>query len=161
MPRIIYPALNYLNYQMKYSILLSLLLFSLFSFESCGKKQKAVSATVTPGILRGVWELRHINGGFRAPGDFAPGNGYVYEFSDSAFKHFEQQKVNDQGSYSIMKDTFYDRVTIMDRIMFSNHNDKQFIKIKDTRLILYYGMIAADGTEETYEKIADAPGADH
>ena len=146
---------------MKYFVLLSVAVCGFLFMESCGKKEKAPGATianVTPGVLAGRWELRHIAGGYSAggPGNFAAGNGIIYEFSDSSFRYLDKQKIVAQGGYKITQDTFYDG-TIMDRIIMDQQAGKVFIKLKDTQFILYRGIIAADGTEETFEKIADAP----
>lgn len=106
--------------------------------------------------IKGSWELRHVAGGFRAPGqspDYAPGNGDIWKFSDSTYQHYSNGQLSDEGSYTLTKDTSLATGRYMDALILSNGNWKLFFEISKNTLTLYVGIIAADGVIETYERI--------
>jgi hypothetical protein len=122
---------------------------------SCKKNHKELIS----GRLQGVWELRHVEGGFRAPGtspDYAPGNGNMWKFSDSTYQYYVNGQLSVQGSYTLTKDISPATGKNMDALILdSNNNWKLFFEISNNTLTLYRGIVAADGTIETYEKIGN------
>ncbi len=133
---------------MKKILPLVVLLF-LFIF-SCSK-------TNTPISIEGAWELRHLEGGYRAPGsptDFATGNGNIWTFTNNIYQSRINGQLSGTGSFTTTKDYSMATGRKMDAIILNgNVNDKLFFEIKNNILTMYRGIIAADGTVETYEKI--------
>lgn len=123
-------------------------LIVLFTVISCSKK-------ATGPELDGTWELRHI-AGIQVAGanpDFKAGNGNYFKFDGENFERYNDGKKTDSGSFSITPE---DNVPVNDKkanysIKFKNE-EKMYVLLSDKTLILFNGVIAADGTEFTYEK---------
>jgi hypothetical protein len=133
-----------------------LIVFALVIFTAGCKKNN--TETVSNSI-KGTWELRYVVGGYRAPGanpDYASGNGNIWEFSDSTYQYYANSQLLGQGSYSITKDTSLATGRYMDALILDNNNSaKLFFEISNNELTLYRGVIAADGTIETYRRIGN------
>ena len=133
---------------MKY-ILLSILLGTLF----IGCKKESVDQAIV-----GTWELRHFVGGYQLAGnnnpDYSPGNGNILKFSDSSYYYYSNGQLRGNGSYLLVKDTCAATGQYMDGMIFDHHSylDLSF-EIKNNILTLYRGIVAGDGTIETYERI--------
>lgn len=134
---------------MKLLIKLSFVLMLTTVFISCAKKPDATG----PG-LDGEWELRHVNGiqVANVNPNFAPGNGNILKFNNGKLEKYSNGKLVDTMSYTIQKDTMKINNTQSSyRIDYANHS-KQYFKLDSGKLVIFDGMIAADGTESTYEK---------
>ena len=133
---------------MKNIFRLSVGLIVLFTVISCSKKETGTE-------LNGTWELRHI-AGIQVAGanpDFKAGNGNYFKFDGQNFERYSDGKKTESGSFSITPEN---NVPINDKkanysIKFNNE-EKTYILLSDKALILFNGIIAADGTEFTYEK---------
>ncbi|TPD73386.1 lipocalin family protein [Flavobacterium microcysteis] len=123
-------------------------LIVLFTVISCSKKE-------TGPELNGTWELRHI-AGIQVAGanpNLKAGNGNYFKFDGQNFERYTDGKKTESGSFSITPE---DNVAINDKkanysIKFNNE-EKVYILLSDKTLVLFNGIIAADGTEFTYEK---------
>ena len=131
-----------------------IILFSLFFFFGCNKTNSSLS-------LQGTWELRHLDGGYRAPGsptDFAPGNGNIWKFTSGTYQYFSEGELSGTGEFTKTKDYAIATGRKMDAIILNGSaDDKIYFEIKDNVLTMYHGTIAADGTVATYEKIKTNP----
>lgn len=135
---------------MKNIFRVSFSLIVLFTVISCSKKEKENGTE-----LNGTWELRHI-AGIQVAGanpDFKAGNGNYFKFDGQNFERYSDGKKTESGSFSITPE---ENVPINDKkanysIKFNNE-EKTFILLSDKKLVLFNGIIAADGTEFTYEK---------
>jgi hypothetical protein len=139
---------------MKKYLMLSVSLVLFCALSSC-KKDTVSSATT----LNGSWELRYVVGIQVANADpnFKPGNGNIYTFDNGKYQIYQQSKVVDSGTYVIQKDerqinnnTSTHSVQITSKV-YSSRN--LYIKLSASTLIVFDGVIAADGIEATYEKI--------
>lgn len=133
---------------MKNIFRVSFSLIVLFTVISCSKK-------ATGPELNGTWELRHI-AGIQVAGanpDFKAGNGNYFKFDGQNFEKYNDGKKTESGSFSITPE---ENVPVNDKkanysIKFNNE-EKAYILLSDKKMILFNGIIAADGTESTYEK---------
>jgi hypothetical protein len=74
-----------------------IVLLSLFFSFGCNKTNSSLS-------IQGTWELRHLEGGFRAPGsptDFAPRNGNIPKFTSNTYQHYSEGQLS--GTVSLQK----------------------------------------------------------
>ncbi len=133
---------------MKNIFRLSLSLIVLFTVISCSKK-------TTGPDLNGTWELRHIEGIQVAGTDpnFKAGNGNYFKFDGQNFEKYNDGKKTESGSFSITPE---ENVPVNNKkanysIKFNNE-EKTYILLSDKTMVLFNGIIAADGTEFTYEK---------
>lgn len=132
---------------MKLFVKLSFVLMLTAVFVSCKKKGDEAS-------LDGEWELRHVNGiqVANVSPDFAPGNGNILKFHQGKMEKFSNGKLVDSSSYTVQKDTMkINNTQASYRIDYANHS-KQYFKLDSGKLVIFDGMIAADGTESTYER---------
>ena len=138
---------------MKY-IILSILLGTLF----IGCKKASIDHASVASSIVGTWELRHLVGGLQSPGnnpDYPPGNGNILNFSDSSYYYYYPNgQLRGNGSYSLVKDTCVATGQYMDGIIFDRQSySERCFEIKNNILTLYRGIVAADRTIETYERI--------
>jgi len=129
---------------------LILFLFSLI-FIAC-KKDAAPAPIVNEGntVLSGTWEIRHVDFGQIGPPDYPPGNGNQFTFTQSNYIYRSKGKAVDSGYYSI-KSVSADTSQLV--LNGDDQDPKNLFTIKKDTLVLYRGMIAADGDIETYVKL--------
>jgi hypothetical protein len=127
-------------------LVLSLIIIA-FCLCSCKK-----SAPVFPGLF-GKWELRNVSGGLSYRDSiYKPGNGNIFQlYSDSTYKHFSKNKLDQQSSFHIKKSIFPSGVSV-DEVMFENYLDEQMV-VTGTKMTL--GTTAADGIAQDYQKISN------
>lgn len=121
----------------------------LFTIVSCGKK------SVTDE-LNGSWELRHIEGIQVANADpvFKPGNGNLINFEGLKFERYYEGKKEEEGTFTITpEDTTINNRKANYSIIFYDDKEKTYLFLEDKKLILFNSVIAAGGTESTYEKL--------
>lgn len=126
---------------------LFLLLITIFS---CKKKDSEPS----PATLNGTWELRHVLG-IQVQGadpNYSPGNGNIFVFTNGNFKSYTNSKPLDSGTYTIQKEDLAINNNKANYSILLNNKTKFYIKIAKRTLIVFDGVIAADGYEATYEK---------
>ncbi len=153
---------------MKYSSS-TILVLSLILLGSC-KKANTENPSVQLGLkvpvdstitykttLKGDWELREIFGGLRAPNlspYFAPGNGFIWKFTDSAYQLYSNEHLVSKGNYILTKDTSIATGRLMSALILpQNFNDKIYFEFNRDTLVFYRGVIAADGTIEKYVRL--------
>lgn len=136
---------------MKKNLTLSLLsLILLITIFGCKKKDSAES----PVTLNGSWELRNVLG-LQVQGadpNYTPGNGNIFVFSEGNFKKYANGKLVDSGSYTIQKEEVKINNNASNYSMLLNNKTKLYLKIADRTLVIFDGVIAADGYEATYER---------
>jgi hypothetical protein len=133
---------------MKNILNLAATLVVLLTIMSCEKKSVLEE-------LNGSWELRHIEGIQVANVDpnFKPGNGNLLKFEGQKYERYYDGKKEESGTFTITPEN----TTINNRkanysITFNNDTEKTYLSLLNNKLILFNGVIAADGTESTYEK---------
>jgi hypothetical protein len=141
---------------MKKYLMLSVCLILLSVISSC-KKDPVPNETT----LNGSWELRHLLG-IQVPNvdpDFKPGNGNIYNFNNGKYLIYQQSKAVDSGTYVIQKEerqinknTSTHSMQVSSKV-YSSRN--LYLKLSASTLVVFDGVIAADGIEATYEKISN------
>ncbi len=114
---------------------------------SCGNK----TATAP---LEGTWEITHVAGIQVADVDpnFKKGNGNVLTFSGDHFEKFTDGTKVDSGTFSLKPESEAINNSKSNYALSLNEGEKVSVLLSDKKLILFNGVIAADGTEVTYEK---------
>ena len=141
-------------------LLFSLLLISGIDFIGCNKPdQKKNSNQNSSDSLVGSWELRVLHGGMmpspHGP-NYPPGNGDRWKFTDSLYERYENGQLVVQGKYSLTKDTCPATGTYMDAfILQQDYSYKIFFEFSNDTLVMYNGIIAADGTITKYVSLAE------
>lgn len=131
--------------------LLTLLCLLIF-ISSCKKE------TVLKNSLVGDWEYRSTYGGYTELGPYKPvlkGNGNIYRFTKTELQKISKGVVYETISYTIVKEEKQVNIdkTSYKLVTNSQSNPEIPFKISGKRLTLYYGNIALDGWETTYEKL--------
>lgn len=124
---------------------LLLLLMGIVAFEGC-KRQN----TKDKDPLIGKWELRYLDGGLIAHGAmfYPAGNGSTITFGDSIYEYHRLNRLVYHGTYTITRAYCY--ATGRDMNAFVIDNGKTFYEFSGDTLVLYMGVIAADGTITKY-----------
>ena len=127
-------------------LILSLIMVA-FCICSCKK-----SVPVTPGLF-GKWELRNVYGGLSYRDSvYKLGNGNIFQlYSDSTYKHFSKNKLDQQGSFHILKSIFPSGSST-DEIIFENYLSDQIV-VTGTKMTI--GTTASDGIAQDYQKIGN------
>lgn len=133
---------------MKNILKLTIVLTILFTFSACKKK------SIEKGI-NGTWELRHVAGGMLAGVDpnIKKGNGDIYIFNNQNFERYSNGKIIQSGTFVIStesKDINNNHAN--SAIIFSTSTEKYYTNLSGDKLIIFMGVIAADGVEVTYER---------
>lgn len=105
--------------------------------------------------LNGTWELRHIEGiqVARVDPTFKPGNGNLLKFDGQNYERYYEGKKEENGIYTITpEDTAINNRRANYSFTFNDNKEKIYVSLLNNKLIVFDGMIAADGTESTYEK---------
>jgi len=134
---------------MKKFLTLSISLLLLFCVISCKKKSAESN-------LNGSWELRRIEGIQVAGVDpnFKPGNGNKLIFTDRNFEWYDSNTLKMSGTFTIQPDVKnINNLKSNYNITLSTYPEKLYINLKGNKLVLFFGAIAADGTESHYEKL--------
>jgi hypothetical protein len=148
---------------MKFAILLSLLFCSVSCLVSCTKDADPEPVPVPyagpPLTLQNSWEFRSFVGGYRPPNqnpNLPPGNGIIWKFMDSIYERYDKGQLYRTGKYSVIKDSSRATGRLMDALIFEKNSYPKlhFEIVKDT-LIIYMGVISADGTIERYVRIGN------
>ena len=129
-----------------------LALISLFVF-SCSKSKKTPPASA-PNIV-GSWELRKVTGGMTGQLSYAPGNGNKYIFIDNNYEIYVNHNLIESGTFTKTRDHSYITNKETDAVILSTNNNKIYYEFADNNnsLILYFGIIAADGTVNKYARV--------
>lgn len=106
--------------------------------------------------LSGSWELRRIDGIQIASVDpnFKSGSGNILKFNDRNFEWYEENKLKASGTFTIQAEVKDINNTKSNySILFNTSTDKIYINLTGKKLVIFQGIIAADGTESHYEKL--------
>lgn len=125
----------------------SVIICLLMSAAGCKKKSAETN-------LNGTWELRHING-IHVAGvspDFPAGNGNLLEFNGQEYKRYIDGKVVSSGSFSLKKEAEVAVNNTKANYSILFNNEKLLVNLSAKKLVVFDGVIAADGTESTYVK---------
>lgn len=134
---------------MKTALKIFSLLMVIFIASGC---KKAISEE----NISGTWEFRGSIGGMlpNANPKAAPGNGNILKFEGNNYQFITDGKVNRIGTYTIFKETKdINNSTANGYLMFDERNEKIYISLNKRKLVIFYGSIAADGVEVTYERL--------
>jgi len=126
----------------------------------CGCKKDNGQSSVDSDLI-GSWELRKSEGSITK--NFSPGNGSIYQFTDTAYSTFSNKVLIKKGHYTVIEDTTASsQVGLVispgqytNRIIFDNDtlSNKIFFQISANKLSLLSGFFPLDGGSiETYEK---------
>lgn len=147
---------------MKGILKLSFALLLLISVIGCKKKNEEVSAD----SLHGSWVLKSVAGGQTAavPG-YKPNNAQVLTFYGGKFQRDENGKEVENSTYIIRPENkqFNDKTANYsirfnaDEKSFLNTQDRIYLSLSGNKMILFIGVIAADGVEMTYERQKGTP----
>ena len=133
---------------------LILLILATVTFASC-KKDKNNNKT-EDGNPVGTWELRHVNNDMGIS-DYKPGNGKLLQFSQTNMKSYADGKLIFDHQYKITKKDPI-KINNTDEVSYQLIWDSDsasinpYFKIANGKLTIYSGILATDGSEETYEK---------
>jgi hypothetical protein len=136
--------------------LFTLMLISVATLSLSCKKEK--ETTITPKDLLGSWEMRSFVGGYQdvsvPPMTYPPGNGNILRFTETNYEKLSKGRPSVTGTYELKLEKFQ-AGKLMSRIIYDGKTDdtEQFVEIVDGKLKVYFGIIAADGTESLYQKI--------
>ena len=149
---------------MKKVIAFVFLTFSILGYTSCKKQAdsfKQENSLPADSTLQGDWELRTLIG-CQVPGCnpiFQPGNGQIWKFSDSTFKFYVNHTLVDSGVLIQGTDSCLATNRVMNYFARKNDNnyyyylDKLFFAFTNNQLVIYRGVVAADGTIEKYSRL--------
>lgn len=132
---------------MKRTLQLSLCLFLLITALSCKKKSAESN-------LNGTWELRGLIGSqtVNSEPDLRPGNGTLLKFNGQNFEKYATGKLIETGTFTLQpENTTVNNTTANYSILMSTHA-KQYLYLSGKTLIVFDGVVAADGTQSTYVK---------
>jgi hypothetical protein len=121
---------------------------------SC-KKDNTAGNTIN---ITGSWEYRGTSCYCTPPTDtnaYKPGNGNIYNFGASTYKHYVKHVLQKSGTYKIFKEKVASASEPFNRIIFDNDysTDAKYIRLNDNKFSIG-GEIgsAADAPEDHYEK---------
>jgi len=106
--------------------------------------------------ISGRWEFRGTVGGFIPiiNQKNKPGNGNILKFEGNNYEFITDGKVTKSGTYTIMKESkAINNTSANAYLIFDGNKEKTYINLSRKKLILFFGIIAADGVETTYERL--------
>ena len=144
----------------QYILLFSIFLIGAFVLIGCNKaEQKIKGKQDNSGSIIGQWELRVLHGGMvvnPSGPNYPPGNGDMWKFTDSLYERYTNRGLAASGKYSLTKDTCPATGRYMDAfILQQDFPYKIFFEFSNDSLVMYNGIIAADGTITKYVRVQD------
>jgi hypothetical protein len=133
---------------MKNVLKLALGLLLVLSVLSC-KKEVSVSN------LNGTWELRYLVGGqiATASPNYEPGNGNRIIFKQQKFERYDDGRLVESGTFTLTPEKAKVNNEVANFSLITDNNLKQYIKLSPKDLVIFTGVVAADGTEAHYVKL--------
>ena len=125
----------------------SIIICLLLSAVGCKKKSAETN-------LNGTWELTYI-GGVQVAGvnpNFEAGKGNLLKFSGQNYEKYMEGKLVSSGTFSIKKEPEIPINNTKANYSILFNNDKLLVNLSAKKLVIFDGVIAADGTESTYKK---------
>lgn len=138
--------------KLKFCLLAGIILIALFSCKKDDDQKQN-------GPLTGTWELRSVYGGYSATGggNFEPGNGSIWQFSDNNYWYYSEGVTIDSGSYKQTSGINPQTNINTNALVFKNDTGwNVYYQITGDTLTLYSGVVAADGTVSKYVRV-DTP----
>lgn len=124
---------------------------------ACTKNNTIVSNKINgPQTLPGIWELRSIYGGNNPnnPGNFEPGNGNLWSFTNNAYRIYNEGVIADSGTYVLSSGLNPQTGTQSDALLLDSFiSYPLYFDIANDTLTFYNGIVAADGTINKYVRI--------
>ena len=84
-------------------------------------------------------------------GNFSPGNGNIVKFTDTNYEKIRNGQIIDQGTYTLSSGNNPQTESMMNRINYHG-GYYEYYEIVNRQLILYSGVVAADGTISRYAR---------
>jgi hypothetical protein len=133
---------------MKNLVKLALILLLTFVALSC-KKESSISN------LNGTWELRSVVGGQLAGASpiIAAKNGNQFKFNQQNYERYVDGKLIESGTFTLKAVKVKINNDEANFSMLTNTNLQQYIKLSSNDLVIFTGVIAADGFESHYIKL--------
>ena len=128
----------------------TILILFLLVLNSCSKE-----STENTNTIVGSWELREIIGGFRGnqpQTNYAPGNGNLWEMSESAYQFYQNHVLMEQGTFVKGRDSSSATGKLTDFLLLSS-NEKLYFEISKDTLTFYSEELVYDGTIDKYVRI--------
>lgn len=124
---------------------------------ACTKNNTIVNNRINgPQTVPGIWELRSVNGRNNPnnPGNFEPGNGNLWSFTNTTYSVSSNGSIVDSGTYTISNGINPQTGSQSDALLLDSFTlyPLYFDIINDT-LTFYNGIVAADGTINKYVRI--------
>jgi hypothetical protein len=115
---------------------------------SCKKE----STSISPNLI-GTWELRMEHNGWAGFTNYPPGNGHYLKFTKSTFEIDTNRVRIDSGSYRLVKEKFYLKGEVGDRIIYNNQENylPTFVEVLHDSLSLSEDVV--DGRHALYIRI--------
>lgn len=141
---------------MKMILSLGIFIFLLNILPGCSRGNDPIPVVINQGpvALQNTWELRNVYGGYRTPGtspNTSPGNKNIWKFTDSTYEQYVSGVLQKTGKYTVTKGTSPATGRLMDALILDNNTTtKLFFEFANDTLVLYRGIVAADGTIEKY-----------
>lgn len=135
---------------MKKFLTLSLCLGLLLLITNCKKK----TIEPTEADLNGSWELRYL-AGIQVAGmdpNYKPGNGNLLKFNQQNYERYDSGKLVDSGKFTIKPEATTVNSSQTNYSILLKNETKLYLNLSAKKLIVFNGVVAADGTEATYEK---------
>ena len=143
---------------MKKILSAGMLVLLLNCLSGCSKdSDPAPNTNQGPVALQNTWELRSVYGGYRTPGtspNTSPGNKNIWKFTDTTYQQYANGVLYVSGKYTVTKDSSAATGRIMDALILDkNTSQKLFFEFANDTLVLYRGIVAADGTIEKFVRV--------
>ena len=129
---------------------------------ACNKSEKSTSGTskeVLTNSIIGNWELRVVYGGNMPNPNptYPPGNGDIWKFVDAHYyERYQGTTVTNSGSYQLTNDTCPETGRYMEAFVIDNYGPlKIYFEFSKDTLIMYHGVVAADGVIARYVRLAN------
>jgi hypothetical protein len=131
---------------MKNLLQLTLSFLLLITVVSC-KKEASVSS------LNGTWELKSMIGGQPTTSPNTEKHVSQLRFADQRFEKYDDGKLTDSGSYTITAEKKEINNNQANYYLTTHGDHKQYIRLSKSELVVFEGVIAADGVELYYTKL--------
>jgi len=131
---------------MKNLLQLTLSFILLILVVSC-KKEASVSS------LNGTWEFKSMIGGQPVSTPDTAKHVSQLRFADQQFEKYDDGKLTDSGTFTITAEKKSINNNQANYYLTTHGDHKQYIKLSKNELVVFEGVIAADGVELYYTKL--------
>lgn len=131
---------------MKNLLQLTLSFLLLVTLVSC-KKEASVAS------LNGTWELKSTIGGYPVTNPSTEKHVLQLRFADQRMEKYDNGKLIESAAYTITAEKKAINENQANYFITTNGDNKQYIKLTKNELVVFEGVIAADGIEMYYTKL--------